>query len=85
VSTADNPAPRRRVVLTLNVGADEMDAVPHALRQIAWDIERGSRGPCVSGSPSVGWNYVIDEDTSITHESYFRAIDVHLGKTRVTP
>ena len=71
--------PRRRVEMEIQIGADNIAELVRALEQISFDVDRGTR--CVvSGGPCAGWHFKVDEDDSITHDSYFAAVDVHLRR-----
>lgn len=76
-ATCSAAKPRRRIEMEIQVGADNIAELVRALEQISFDVDRGTR--CVvSGGPCAGWNFKVDEDDSITHDSYFAAVDVHL-------
>lgn len=71
--------PRRRVEMEIQIGADNIAELVRALDQISFDVDRGTR--CVvSGGPCAGWHFKVEEDDSITHDSYFAAVDVHLRR-----
>lgn len=75
-----NPRPRRRVVVTLDLGADSWDEVASALDQIAFEVAAGKmRGSACSGGPSSGYTWSANEDESVTHETYFEALDKYLS------
>jgi hypothetical protein len=68
--------PRRRVLLTLKLGADDREEMIHALEQIAFEMRRGYlMGNAASGGYSSGYCLKVSEDLAITHESYFALID----------
>ncbi len=71
-----NKKPRRRVVLTLVLGADDRDAMIRSLQSIALEMQRGHlRGDATSGGYSDGYTLRVTEDPDITHDSYIAAID----------
>jgi len=70
-----NDRPRRRVRLTLDLGADSWNDLASALLGIAIRIDEAierkeERVNIVSGSPSSGFLLHVDEDETITHESF---------------
>lgn len=71
----DAPKPRRRVVLKLDLGADDREAAIRELENIAREMRRGHMwgNSCVGGY-SVGYSMEISEDKTITHDSYFESI-----------
>jgi hypothetical protein len=74
---ADDMAPRRRVVIGLELGADSWDDAARVLEQVALQIRMGQmRGPGVSGGPATGYIYDASEDETVTHDSYFEALAV---------
>lgn len=75
---------RRRVRFNLKLEADSWDECWKALDHIATEVARGNlRGPnAASGGPASGYTLTADEDESITHESYFEALEAHLAKQR---
>lgn len=77
-------APRRRVQINLNLGADTWDIAARTLDQIAFEIRRGNwRGPngCSGGYDS-GFTIESSEDESVTHESWYADLQSHLAKER---
>ena len=68
--------PRRAHVLKIEFGANTLDDLIYALKQIAIDLRMGTIGSkgC-SGGPSVGFTYEYDVDESWTKDRYFAAID----------
>ena len=73
------PAPRRRFVLNLRLSADTRDDMVWALYQISREMERNELSNHVaSGSPSSGFTLEWSEDESVTHDSYFAAIESDL-------
>jgi hypothetical protein len=72
-------SPRRAHELIVKVGADTADDLCYALNQMAIDLGRGEMTQGCSGSPSVGYTYSYSHDPSITHDSYFQAIDAWLA------
>jgi hypothetical protein len=77
--------PRRRVLLELKIGADSRERL---LDELA-DIERRLRmetlwGECVMGGWGSGWTLKVDEDPTITHESYFAAINADSANAKLS-
>lgn len=73
-------APRRAHILKVEFGANTLDDLCYALRQMAIDLRTGSvstKG--ASGSPSVGFTYEYDVDESWTKDRYFAALDEYLA------
>jgi hypothetical protein len=83
--------PRRRVQISLEIGADSWDHLAASIHCIADDIDRQGKLPpwSVSGGYSSGWHYTVSEDESITHESWAKANDAYVKEIRpdkpVTP
>lgn len=77
MTDSSTPLPHRRFVLNLRLGADTRDALAHALEQLAFEIVAGQvNGPGgACGGPDAGYSYEFLEDQSVTHDSYFAAID----------
>lgn len=80
-----SPAPRRRVRLRLDLGADSWDEAVRSLEGITLrvaeaDARREASIDCTSGSPGAGFRLTGDEDAAVTHESYFEAVDVWLAE-----
>jgi hypothetical protein len=81
------PAPRRRIRLYLEAGADSWDEVDSVLRQVALTVVEAQYGGAASidstsGAPSAGYRVTADEDPDVTHESYFRDVDAWLAADR---
>lgn len=75
-------APHRACVFELKMGADSRDALIDALREIEFEIaaEMLTEGAC--GGYSAGYTYKLSVDESITHESYFVALDKYLAEKK---
>jgi hypothetical protein len=73
--------PRRRVVCNLKIQADSIKDLTSALRCLETDIYTGTRN-CVSGGYSSGYILEIDEDESITHDSWFETLEAHLESVK---
>lgn len=74
----DLAAPRRRVEIKINIGADNWEEARWVIRQLETDlVENGGklRPMLVSGGCSAGYNYIANEDETITHESWREAND----------
>lgn len=82
MSGAERIAPRRRVVATITIGADSRMDLEGALETLARSLPHGNS---ISGGPRYGWVVDVSEDESITHDSYFDALDVYLGKKPAPP
>ena len=70
--------PRRRFTLTIKIGADEWGGLTSALRQIETDLSEDrdhTRTSICVGSPDVGYTVEGDEDPTVTHASYFEAVE----------
>lgn len=75
--------PRRRVVLTLTLGADTREDAIRALHVLANDADLdGLPAERSSGGASSGYVLAVDEDETITHESYFEAVEADRAKRR---
>jgi hypothetical protein len=72
--------PRRRIELVLTLGADSWEDAADALFNLAQEIERGRlRGRAVTGGYSSGHTFESSEDETVTHDSYFAALDEYLS------
>lgn len=69
--------PKRRVEFKLEVSADSIDELVSYLRNLAFEIQRGTRTG-VSGGYSTGAVYQTVEDESITHESWEKVLNEYL-------
>lgn len=69
--------PKRRLELTLKLGADSWPDIVRTLEQIAFQLdgypENGWHS--ASGSPSEGYILDIEVHPDVTHDSYFEAIE----------
>lgn len=73
------PKPRRRIKLTLELGADSWRDAEIALEHIAYRIREADHlgqpeVQVVSGGGSSGYQLHADEDPDITHDSYFKQL-----------
>ncbi len=70
-------AMRRRWVLEIKLGADTYEDLTASLVELANDLDRRPPAPIniVSGSPSAGYIATGDEEPTVTHESYFEAVE----------
>lgn len=73
-------APRRACQLKLEIDADTRDDMVRALRSIAMQIDRDQLSTGSTGGPDWGGGYEYRHDPSITHESYFAAVDAYLER-----
>lgn len=82
VDTTD--APRRRVRFNLRLQADSWDDVSKALLDLSTEVALGNwRGPNgASGGPGAGYTIESDEDETVTHDSYFEALNEYLARER---
>ncbi len=69
--------PKRRVEFKLEVSADSIDELVAYLRNLAFEIQQGTRTG-VSGGYSSGAVYQTVEDESITHESWEKTLNKYL-------
>lgn len=69
--------PRRRIKFKAEIEADSIENLTDHFRQIAFEISTGSR-KSVCGGFYVGSSYEIDEDKSITHESWNKALNAYI-------
>lgn len=74
--------PRRRLVVHVHIGADSWQDVCRAMQQVADWADRKTDAPdgpqvidMCAGGPSAGYTVVGSLDASVTHESYFAAVD----------
>lgn len=77
-------APRRAHIFKCDAGGDTAQELAWLLRNFADRIERGDISVGCTGGSSSGGSYAYDHDPSITHESYFAAVDLHLQKERTS-
>jgi hypothetical protein len=70
--------PRRRVVAHIGIGADSREELLNALRAISFGIAAERMTDSVSGGVSYGWTVRIDEDESITHDSWYAELQAWL-------
>ncbi len=73
--------PRRRFVMTLELGADSMDALRGDLRSILWSLDGIEERPwsSLSGGPATGHILKIEFDPAMTHESYHERLQAYLA------
>lgn len=76
--------PRRRVVCTIELGADSWQEAAAALDNIAFRLHEARERKeeivsVTSGGPSSGWTLDADEKPEITHESYIKEIEAWLA------
>lgn len=77
-------APRRRIVLNLDAGADSWEDLRDLLRRLETELAtRGTLPPSmVSGGYSSGFILVVDEDESITRESWTKENDAYCARLK---
>lgn len=81
--TAETAKPRRRIEIVLKLGADSWQEAANTLLSLSRDLDRkppspGSSGNWCSGAPCAGYVMEYSEDESVTHDSYFEAVDGYL-------
>lgn len=69
--------PIRAHSIELSAGADTEADLIATLKQIIWDIQRGSR-QCTSGSPSAGYYFTYIVNPEMTHERYIEELNATL-------
>lgn len=74
--------PKRKHEMTLTFSGDELKDIVRGLSQVAFDIESGHVGPCVSGGVSSGWHWQINTNPEMTHEQYVLELDKYLSFLR---
>jgi len=72
--------PRRAVRLTLQLDADTIRDLAHALEQIAMRVERDEMTTGCSGGYTSGYSYELLQDPEQTHDGYFAQLREHLEK-----
>jgi hypothetical protein len=77
-------APKRRFVLTIEIGADTWTDALRDLKDIVRGLEGHDDDPrlfgsCM-GSPSVGHVVEVHEDPTMTHERYVSELETYLSK-----
>ena len=77
--------PRRRFVLEAKIGADDIIELERALDEIAQRVHAGLPCVCTTGGPVAGWHVEVSEDPTITHDSYFEAIQKLREEERAAP
>lgn len=76
-------APRRRVQIKIDLGADSWEEAARALGQMETDMLRGGlRTRGASGGWGCGYHYEASEDESVTHDSYVKAVEEWLAAER---
>lgn len=79
-------APRRRVQLVLELGADDWQAAANALWNLAHQLDRGQcRQGCVSGGCDSGYVLKTNEDESVTHDSWYADLQAYLAASSPQP
>lgn len=82
----DPTTPRRRYRLTVTAHGDTLDDLLDALREIVQQWEEHSPNPQtsewarLSGGPQSGHVLRVEQDPTVTRESYFAALDEWLTK-----
>jgi hypothetical protein len=73
----DEAPPKRRLTLTLNLQADDMDEMARALRQIAldFDMKPDEYRRSTSGGWASGYDLKVDVDPEMTGDLYRERLD----------
>jgi hypothetical protein len=75
------PAPKRALVLNIEIQADTDAALAGALRSFATDLALGDlSGHGVVCASSFGWTYRIQRDPAMTQERYFAELEAWLAE-----
>ena len=72
--------PQRAVTLALKMGADNRQELASALRNFAFDVERGEARNGVSGGVASGYSWQITEHDGPTNEEYHAQVREFLAK-----
>lgn len=79
-------APRRRVQIVLELGADDWESAANALWNLARQLERGEcRQGAVSGGYDSGYVLKANEDEAITHDSWYAELQTYLAASSPQP
>ena len=73
--------PKRRVTVTLDLGADSMEEAVEMLGQVAYDAGTVLED-CVHSGPSVSYVLRVHENPDQTHEKYHAELDAYLERLR---
>jgi hypothetical protein len=76
--------PRRAFELELKIGADSRRDLCDFLTSFVTQLHMDQVTTGVSGGPSSGGSYSLSVDETITHDSYFAAIDQWLAEKSPT-
>lgn len=84
---SSDDAPRRRIICTIELGADSWKDAAAALDDIAFRLHEArekieERVSVSSGGPSSGWTLDADERAEITHDSYMTEIEAWLAEKK---
>lgn len=80
---ADRIKPRRRIEIDLKIGADDWRELRGILRHLETEIAMHERlSNTVSGGYGSGFVMSVDEDESITHDSWAAELERYLGRER---
>ncbi len=73
----DGAVPKRRLRLRLDLGADDLGELAHALAVIGNDLEHEGieRRKITSGGYASGWHLVLTCDGDTDHDSFVAALD----------
>ena len=78
-------APRRRLHLTLDLRADDLDALWHTVRNVVDELHREGRTKAnmISGGHDSGFSLTLtDQGEHVTGESYREALTAYLDSVR---
>lgn len=79
--------PKRRFEVAIKIGADNIDEICHALREIEFMYasrkkERLGAGDTVSGGYGNGWICADRENPNQTHDQYFIEVDAWIAERK---
>lgn len=82
-------APKRPYEMVLTIGADSLESMAGALRNITHEVyvmaERGHNNPhnTTSGGVDSGYTYSLTRTDTADHEEYFKQIEAYLAGLEV--
>jgi len=75
----DDPGPKRRHRLVIDIGADDLEELACALGEIHFRVCEAVEGReltmVTSGGVTTGWHLEHTFDEDMTHDKYFEAVD----------
>ena len=82
IDTTENETPQRNHVVTIVIGADDVESVMRAVKFLETDFYlHGVRGH-ILGGPDYGLTVDVQINEEVTHESYFAAVDDFLRREK---